>query len=358
MIKQCALGTILCLFLAGCGSSSVIKDHRDDYKTVKANAQVLKYPEGSKPPVDKLYIPNEQRVGNLNDLSQPQIPSPPSLYHALTPIHIASLEGRYQLLVPAAQSVTENILTNFLTGLYGDGNPIRSNLDGIIETQRFTTSNEGKLASLWRSITRLPSDGIVFQFDLSFDPIGTKIDVRYRKESSDGVSSEWKSPSESQFAETSVVRLWGVLGKQLNDTTAFLSSQFKTNTTPLWVDHKGQFVLRLNDKTQNVETLISSAGLYLLSTSSNKLSLKPEEELPKIGDIVDLKIPFVDQDESKPSLIKGRRRNLDNIDWDEEIYTFRVDTNTLGKFLIIDFSDVDYPELRSYQVMSRFINPS
>lgn len=358
MIKQCTLSAALCLVLAGCGSSSFINDHREDYKMVKANEQVLKYPDGSLQPVDKLYIPNENRVANLDDLSMPQIPSPPALYHALRPINISSMEDHYQLVVPANQSITENMLTNFLTGLYGDGNPVRSNVDGSIETQRFTISSESKLASLWRSITRLPSDGIAFKFALSGNPVSTKVDIRYRKESSDGVSSEWKNPSESQFAETVVVRLWSVLGKQLSDNTAFLSSQFATNTTPLWVDHKGQFVLRLNDSTQTVESLFSSAGLYLLSVNPNQVSLKPEDELPKIGDIVDLRIPFVDQDESTPSLIKGRRRNLDNIDWDEKIYTFRVDTNTLGKFLIIDFSDVDYPELRSYQVMSRFINPS
>ncbi|MCZ2720215.1 hypothetical protein O1D97_00800 [Marinomonas sp. 15G1-11] len=356
MIKQCALGAALCILITGC---STLTDHREDYKTVKTNSDTLQYPEGIKAPIDRLYIPNEGRIAHLDDIKVPQIPAPPTIYHALTPVHISSTGDHFQLIVPASVKVTENLLTNFLTGMYGDGDPIRSNIEGSIETQVFTSSSESRLASIWRAITRLPSKGIALQYKLAEQLGGTKIEIRYRNESSDGVVSEWASPEKSQFAETSVVRLWGVLGKQLSDNAVFLSSQSSVNTTPLWVDHRGHFVLRLNDNNdQSIDSILSMGGLYLLSTAPNTLSLKPEAELPKIGDIVDFKIPFITQDESKPSSIKSRRRNLDDVEWDEKIYNFKIDANTLGKFLVIDFSDVDYPELRSYQVMSRFINPS
>ncbi|MFT2111328.1 hypothetical protein [Marinomonas sp. 2405UD68-3] len=358
MFKQCAFGTVLCFIVSGCSSFDVIDDHREDYKLSKANTVALKYPEGSVQPIDVLRIPNEKSIDHVGEWDSIQIPKPPSVFHSLTSIHIEPTEIDYQLFIPANVSVTENILINFLTSLYGDGNPIRLNENGRIETKLLKASGKGQLASIWRWITQLPSTGTVLEFTLTEHNVGTKIQVRFREEKSDGEFSSWMSPTDSRFVESTVVRLWGVFGRQLSENTAFLSNQSMSNTTALWVDHKGHFVFRIQDRDMNksIEELISSANLYLLSTSPNTLALKPESELPKIGDIVNLKIPFLNQELSSSSSIKGRRRNLDDVEWDEKIYNFNLDENTLGKFLVIDFTDVDYPELRSYQVMSRFIN--
>ncbi len=360
MLKQYAFGATLCLILSGCGSFGLLEDQREKYKSSEENTVDLTYPNGITQPVDSLTIPNAGKVANADadEWDSINIPKPPSVYYPLTPIHIASNDVEYQLHVPATISVTENMLTNFLTSIYGEGNPIRLNEGGRIETKRFNSSSQGQLASVWRWITQLPSTGTALEFNLTEHVVGTKVQIRYRNEKSNGESSDWMSPVDDKFAESTVVRLWGVLGRQLNESAAFLSNQSISNTTPLWVDHRGHFVFRISDENElnSIDSLISSANLYLLSASPNTLALIPESELPKIGDIVNLKIPFLSSDALASSSIKGRRRNLNDVEWNEKIYNFKLDTNSLGKFMVIDFSEVDYPELRSYQVMSRFTN--
>ncbi|MEP2618797.1 MAG: hypothetical protein ABJH25_12265, partial [Marinomonas sp.] len=154
---------------------------------------------------------------------------------------------------------------------------------------------------------------------------------------------------------TIAVRLWGTIGRQLNQSSAYLSNRGDASDFPVWVNHRGIFAVRLNKNLSaaELEAQLQTAGFYIMPDAESKIAPVKPEEVARIGDIVDFSIPTGDGEKQK--LFNVYRRDLDDVTWDKREYSYEITHQKSGDFLVIDVSSMDFPEVTSFHLVQRFL---
>ena len=164
------------------------------------------------------------------------------------------------------------------------------------------------------------------------------------------------SPIKNDNAYSISVRLWGTIGRQLNQSTAYLSNQGTSPNFPIWVNYQGLYSVRLgsNVSLATIEAKLNAAGIYLIPGADHLLAPVLPENVARIGDVIDFTIPTGNGETQK--LFNVRRRNLNDVSWEEREYSYMITRQKAGDFLVIDVSERDYPEVISFHLAQRFIN--
>jgi len=344
----------LALLLSGC--SIFFTDHSDDYQDEKPIVSTLEIPQGSASSKDALVIPNEKNIANLDESKPFVTPRAPFVFYPMVAVGVAEQDDSIEFSVPASKEKSKRIVADFLTALHGAGTPVASQTDTQIISVPFDFHPQGWWASLWSSITRVHPAQTAFSFRFSESEGKTRLSVQFRDEQKDADPSDWMSPVQNDDAYSVAVRLWGTIGRQLNQSSAYLSNRGDSASFPVWVDHKGIYAIRLgnNVSASEFETILSAAGIYLIPDSDHLLSPVPPEDVARIGDVVDFNIPVGNGEKQK--LFNVYRRNLDDVSWEEREYTYKITHQKAGDFLVIDVSAMESPEVTSFHLAQRFVN--
>ena len=340
--------------LAGC--STFFTDHSNDYQLEKPVTTKLEVPAGSTPAKDVLVIPNEKAIADLKGSAAYTTPRAPFIFYPMVAIGVEEKDDSVVLTVPASLTQSKRVVTDFLTALYGEGESIASQTQNQIISAPFDFHPQGWLASLWSNITRLHPANTAFLFSFKEVEDKTLVTIQFRDEVQDVEPSDWMSPVQNDDAYKVAVRLWGTMGRQLNQASAYLSNLDETASFPIWVDHQGIFAVYLgkNVSQTDLEAKFNSAGIYLIPGDKKLLAPVPPEDVARIGDVIDLSIPLGNGKEQ--NLFKVRRRNLDDVSWEQREYPYTISHQKAGDFLVIDVSALDSPEVVSYHLVQRFIN--
>ncbi|NLQ16290.1 hypothetical protein HGG82_01465 [Marinomonas sp. M1K-6] len=346
--------TSIALGLSGC--SLFLTDHSNDYQNEKPVTSTLETPAGSKQSKDLLVIPNEDKIGNLEPSDSFTTPRAPFVFYPMVNVGVTEQDDAIEFLVPADQQQAKRIVADFLTALHGAGTSIASQTDNQIISIAFDFHPQGWWASLWSDITRLHPAQTVFSFRFSESGDKTRVSVQFRDEQQDVEPSRWMSPVQNDDAYSVAVRLWGAMGRQLNQSSAYLSNRDDTSPLPVWVDHQGLYAIYLgkNVSPADIETKLNMAGMYLMPEVENMLAPVPPEEVARIGDVIDFMVPSGKGSEMK--LFNTRRRNLDDVGWEEREYAYQITHQKAGDFLVIDVSSMALPEVVSFHLAQRFVN--
>ncbi|TYL47756.1 hypothetical protein [Marinomonas sp. IMCC 4694] len=348
-----SVGSML-LFLSGC--STFVTDHSDDYQKENPLTASLVVPAGSLESKDMLVIPNEREIDSLSETKKFVTPRAPFVFYPMVSVGIAERDDAIELVVPANRVQSQRIVSDFLTALYGAGMAISEKSTDTITSVPFDFHPQGWWASLWSGITRIPPVQTAFSFHFSELDNKTLLSVQFRDEQEGGEASNWMSPTQNDDAYAVTVRLWGAIGRQLKQTSAYLSSQGDQSSFPIWIDHRGRFAIHLGDtiSSADVDAKLSDAGLYIIPGDEPLLSPVPPEDIARIGDVVDFNLPVGNGESLK--LFSVYRKNLDDAEWDERSYPYKIYHQKAGDFLVIDVSAVEFPELISFRLAQRFVN--
>jgi hypothetical protein len=345
--------SLFSLLLSGC--SLFYTDHSSDYQNEKAVASSLKTPEGSTPSKDILVIPNEESIADLESVQSFETPRAQFIYYPMVAVGVTEKDNAIQLSVPTNKEQTKRIVTDFLAALYGAGESVRSQTEDEITSVSFDFHPQGWWASLWSDITRLHPPKTVFLFKFTEVEGKTLVDVQFRDEQEGLEPTEWMSPVKDDDAHTIAVRLWGTVGRQLNQSSAYLSSLGDAPDFPVWVNHRGIYAVRLGNKVSpsDIEAKLNAAGVYIMPDAENMLAPVKSEDIARIGDVIDFTIPTGNGEKQK--LFNVYRRDLDDVNWDKREYSYKITHQKAGDFLVIDVSSMDYPEVTSFHLVQRFI---
>jgi hypothetical protein len=345
----------LTILLSGC--SIFFTDHSDDYQEDKPVTSTLVVPAGSTPSKDVLVIPNEKDIANLEEKTVYTTPRAPFVFYPMVAVDVAEQDDAIEFTAPANLAQSKRIVTDFLTALHGAGTSIASQTDNQITTVPFDFHPQGWWASLWSNITRIPPTKTAFSFRFNEIEDGkTIVSVQFRDEQKDIEPGNWMSPVQNDDAYSVAVRLWGTMGRQLNQSSAYLSNRGDASSYPVWVDHHGIFAIYLGNNLSpaDIEAKLNAAGFYLMPGSDQLLAPVPPEDVARVGDVIDLNLPLVSKEQTKS--LKTKRRNLDDVSWEERQYPYEITRQKAGEFLVIDVSGMDSPEVTSFHLAQRFVN--
>lgn len=343
------------LMLSGC--SLFLTDHTDDYQDLNSNTSVLVVPDGSMPLRDVLVIPNEDKIAKLEPSKPFMIPRAPFVFYPMVDVAVNETEEAFSLVVPTGVENAKRMVANYLTSLYGAGTPIASQTEDSIISVPFDFHPQGWLSSVWSSITRIYPKQTVFSFDFQTLNDQTIIQLTFREEQQGSEPTSWMNPNKNDEAYGVAVRLWGVLGRQLNQSSAYLSNRENMSTFPIWVNHEGMYAVQLGNEPISESTLLStfeSANLFLMPEETKRISPVPFDKVARIGDVVDLSIPLGNGQKQK--LFNVYRRNLNDVSWEQRDYPYEITKQKAGYFLVIDTSAAPNPEVVSFRLAQRFIN--
>jgi len=342
------------VLLSGC--SLFYTDHSNDYQNERAVENSLQSPEGSLPSKDALVIPNEDKIADLESVTPFETPRAQFIYYPMVAVGMTETDQSIELVVPASKAQTKRIVSDFLAALYGAGQSIRSQTEDEIVSVPFDFDPQGWWASLWSKITRVYPDQSVFSFKFSEAEGKTLVTMQLRHEQEGDVEpSDWMTPKVSDDTYTIAVRLWGTIGRQLNQSSAYLSNRGDTSDFPVWVNHRGIYAVRLNKNLSAAElkAQLQTAGFYIMPDAESKIAPVKPEDVARIGDIVDFSIPTGDGEKQK--LFNVYRRDLDDVTWDKREYSYEITHQKSGDFLVIDVSSMDFPEVTSFHLVQRFL---
>ena len=336
--------------LTGC--STFFTDHSNDYQKEKVTNTAIVMPGGSQPAKDVLVIPNENSIADLEGVTPYETPRAPFIFYPMVDVDVVETADAIEFSIPANVSQSKRIVSDFLTALHGAGSPIVSQTEDHIVSVPFDFDPQGWWASLWSSITRIHPAMPAFSFKFNEIEGRTLLSVQFREEQKGAEASDWMSPVENQDAYSVAVRLWGTIGRQLNQTSAYLSNRSSEATFPIWVDHRGIFAIYLgeNFSPTEIESKLNAAGLYLMAGEKNMLAPVPPKDVARIGDVIDFNIPGSEQ-----KLFNVYRRNLDDVSWKNREYPYKISSQKAGNFLVIDVSAMDFPEVTSFHLAQRFV---
>lgn len=343
------------VLLSGC--SSFLTDHADDYQNEIQHPNELVTPEGSAPLSNALIIPNEDRVADLTEKQPFVAPRAPFLYQSMAKIDMREAPQAISYIFPADIKQAQKIIEDFVISLHSDENMLANKSDNRLTTTPIPLVEQGKWRALWSKITRVYPSKTEFAFDFSRQDNGhTLVTMQMRQINQDDEAGEWLSPAEDLNTYAIAVKLWGTIGRKLDQSSAYLSDRKKQpEPSPVWVNSEGMFAAYLgqNVTQQQVEEKIKDAGLFLMS-DANQLAAVAEQDIARIGDVVALEIPVGNGKTQK--LFNVRRRDLDDVSWQERVYAYHVERQATGDFLVIDVSATQHPQLTSYYFAKKFIN--
>ncbi|MBJ7538139.1 hypothetical protein [Marinomonas transparens] len=351
---QFTSASVFAFTLSGC--SLFFTDHADDYQKAQAETTIIQAPQGSMPIEDSLVIPNEDVIDNLKEQKAFEVPRAPFVFYPMVHVPVTEQNNGLEFMVPANQKLAKRVVVDFLTGLHGAGTPIASQTETQITSVPFDFHPQGWWASLWSSITRVYPAETAFSFTFTEAGEATNILIQFRDEQAGEEPSDWLSPVESDDAYSVVARLWGSMGRQLNQASAYLSNRGEKSSFPVWINNHGVFAIHLGDRLSksDFEAKLNGAGIYLMPNTENLLAPVPPEDVARVGDVIDFNIPTGNGQKTK--LFNVRRRNLDDVSWEEREYSYKIVRQEAGDFLVIDVSSVDFPEAISFHLAQRFVN--
>ncbi len=350
--KMIGIGSFT-LLLSGC--SSFYTDHSNDYQDEKPVENVLKAPADSTSSNDRLIIPNENRIADLESPKPFVTPRAKFIFHPMVAVDITEKDNTIELSIPANVTQSKHIIVDFLSALHGAGESVSSQTESLITSVPFEFHPQDSWASLWSSITRVYPVKAAFSFE--FTPIegSTLVSIQFREEQKDGAPSDWMSPVKNEDTYSTVIRLWGTIGRKLNESSAYLSNRDDTPDFPIWINHSGLYAIHLGNNVSlaEIDAKLKAAGMYVMEGSDNVLAPVPQEEVARIGDVVDFSIPTGGGEKQK--LFNVRRRDLDDVSWDKREYSYEITHQKTGEFLYIDVSEMEYPEVISFHLTQRFV---
>lgn len=342
----------LALIASGC---AVVKDHGLDYQSAAVNETKLVLPEDAQAPVDKLVIPNDGKVATLTPTGDFSAPRAQMIYQSLGGADIFLSESSVNLHFD--QPTTRVLAT--LKGYWRDNYEIEleeqttENGATTLITAPVQLQEQGGWAALWSKITRLYPDKYQFRYVLQGHENLTEVTVSVAK-AVDGEDEVWLSPVADELALRETVRSWSKIGRRSLDGSALLSEQTTiAGGGKYWVDHQRLFAMKLDSAQlsdeQAIAKLVVLPGVYLSQSEQGySLSLVPEEKVARVGDIVDFTLPTGNGESAK--LFKVKRRNLNDVDWQQRQYPVTVQRQPNGTFIQLDTSADSNPELTSFRL--------
>ncbi|MCV2402728.1 hypothetical protein OFY17_07510 [Marinomonas sp. C2222] len=353
-LANVAAFSVLTVSLSGC--SLFYTDHSSDYQNTKATSNKLELPQGALEQKDIMVIPNEEVIADVTEVTPFTIPRSPFVFYPMAAVSYVETENSVEFSIPANAQQSKRIISDYLSSVHGEGEVIASQTETTLVTTQLSLKKQGKLAAIWSSITRLYPEKTVLSLEFSEGEQSTKVAIQFRHEKRGEEPTDWMSPASNTEVHSIIARLWGNIGRKVDESSAYLSTLDKTTDFPIWINHNGEYGIRLgNDVTDDVvESKILSAGLYLMANSESTLSPVPEEKVARVGDVIDFVVPVGNGETKK--LFNVYRRDLDDVEWQEREYTYQVQRQKKGDFLVIDVSAAKYPEIVSFILAQRFIN--
>lgn len=342
------------LLLTGC--SSFLTDHADDYQDGVDQNTALIAPEGSAPLEDSLVIPNEGAVADLQEKKEFVAPRAPFLYQSMAKVVMTEKQDAVEYVFPADVRQSKKIIEDFVSSFNDSPTPLVTDTDTRITTTPAPLVEQGRWRSLWSQITRVYPSKTEFSFDLQpLENASTLVKMQMREVSEEGEIGEWVSPTTDLNTYGMAIRLWGTIGRKLDQNSAYLSeSKKQAEPSPIWINGSGMFAAYLGKKVsaEQIEQKIQQAGLYL-SSEANQLAVVPEDEIARVGDVIPLEIPVGKGKTQK--LFNVKRRDLDDVSWDKRTYPYKIERQAAGDFLVIDVSATENQQLTSYFFAKKFL---
>ncbi len=348
--------TSVALTLTAC--SSFFTDHSNDYQQEVGSHHTLEVPAGSVESKDALVIPNENDIADLNDPRPFETPRAPFVYYPMDKVAFSEQDTSvtYRLNTKAADA--KQIVADFLTALHGAGQSVASQTENTIMSIPFDFHPQGWWASLWSDITRIHPAKTAFSFQFDELEGATTVTLQYREvEQDDEQTLDWQSPMTNPDAESVAVRLWGTFGRQLNQSSAYLSnSKDGVDAFPVWVDHQGMYAIYLGENLSDAEfeAKLKASGMYLMPGDEKRLAPVPADKVARVGDIIDFTLPL-GADGQEQKLFNVYRRDLDDVSWQEREYPYQITHQKAGDFLVVDVSALENPEIASFRIAQRFV---
>lgn len=320
--KLASVGLIT-VALSGC--SLIFTDHTNDYQEDLSNQTDLQVPPGSLRAKDDLVIPNADSIPNLVKGKGFVVPRAPFIFYPMTNIPVSQDADRMTFTVPADLAKTKEMVKSFLSALHGQGDSIATESDERLVSVPFEFIKQGFWASVGSTFTRNFPEKTVFLFTFKASGTNTILTMQYKQQEQGDDVTKWQSPTQDDSRYTDAIRLWGNMGKQLNEASAYLSQRNENTPFPIWVDHRGVFAVRLESKDA-LASQVQAAGLHFVDGQKNVLA------------------------------INGHSNKAVDAASEQTTFPYHIEHQKAGDFLVIDVSDVKNPEMTSFQLAQRFVS--
>lgn len=348
-------GLVSAVLLSGC--SNLVTDHGLDYQTARSSDVELQLPAGRHDVSDKMIIPNEDRITALQATGEFETPRAPKPYESMADVSLAI--GQYQatLTIPVGLAQAKRLVTDYFSSFSGEAVVFRSNSDTELVSEPLQFESQSGIGKLWSSITRLKPTQ--YRLTVDFEPIGSQTTAAIQLVAIEPEGEEHAVDLTLDEASASqMVEVWTHISKELTVETALLSNQGRqpVQKSRIWTNREGKLALYLGQQVDaaSVEHYIrNTAGLHITNEDPKELALVPQDQLARVGDIIDFKVPLgVLAENEEVILFKVRRRNLDDVEWTERSYPYQLIRQREGYFLTVDASATDNPALTSYRILS------
>ncbi|MFD1384019.1 hypothetical protein ACFQ45_11600 [Rhodanobacter aciditrophus] len=355
--------TTVCSALVLAGCSSVVKDHGLDYQTAESNEKTLVVPEGAEPVKDRLVIPNESNVADLEASGEFEAPRAPFLYQPLADVSFSLLGDQATMTVPTDINRTKALFKSYLATLATEEEPetIETDEGDVLISKPIQLEKQGFWARTWSSITRLYPEK--YQYKASFSETGNGTDVAFQVLVHKDGEQTVAELNDDQAPTSMALNSWYHVAKKISEDSVLLSDQGRDDLTrsTVWVNQRGEYAYFLgkNFDPATVDNFVSAQmDFYVVEDDAGvkSLSMIPSDEVPRVGDVVPLTVPMRDQDGTtkEMKLFNVYRRDLDDVEWTHRTYPYQVIKQQEGYFLKVDTSAVEFPRLVSYRILSMF----
>lgn len=342
------------VLLSGC--SSIVTDHGLDYQDARSSEVELQLPPGRHDVTDKLIIPNEDRIANLEATGEFEAPRAPKPY--LPMAYVPMVLGQYDVTfeIPTNLAQSKQLLSNYFTSFSGEAVVFDQVSDTELVSAPIQFKQPGTWAKLWNSITRLEPNKYRLTIDFQPGQNTTTAQISLIEISNEGESLVDLTLDEVSAGQ--MVDAWSHISKDLTRETALLSKQGQKPVlkSRIWTNQDGKLALYLGKEADLASLnnyIRNTSGVHITRETPPELSLVPQDKLAQVGDIVDFKVPLGPIAKSEEVvLFKVRRRNLDDVNWTERSYPYDLKRQQEGYFLTIDAAATENPTLTSYRILS------
>ncbi|WP_067100590.1 hypothetical protein [Marinomonas atlantica] len=355
-IKKLAMLGSLASVVTLSGCSNVVTDHGLDYQDARSSEVELKLPPGRHDVTDKLIIPNEDRIANLDAKGEFEAPRAPKPY--LPMAYVSMVLGQYDVTfeIPTNLSQSKLLLSNYFASFSGKTVVFNQVSETELVSAPIQFKEQGTLSKLWNSITRLEPEKYRLTIDFVPRKNATEARIQLIKISEQGESLVDLTLDEASASQ--MVDAWSHISKDLTTETALLSKQGQKPVlkSRIWTNQDGKLALFLGKEADLASLnnyIRNTSGVHITSETPPELSLVPQDKLARVGDIVDFKVPLgpIGTNE-EVVLFKVRRRNLDDVSWTERSYPYDLKRQQEGYFLTIDAGATETPTLTTYRILS------
>lgn len=343
------------VLLSGC--SNLVTDHGLDYQSARSSDVELQLPAGRHDVIDKMIIPNEDRVATLQPTGEFEAPRAPKPYESMT--HVPMVIGQYDvtLQIPASLAQSKKLLTDYFSSFSGEAVVFHNNSETELVSEPLQFEGQSGLGKLWTSVTRLKPTQ--YRLTLNFEPTRTQTTTKIQLVAINAEGDEQAVDLTLDEASAGqMVDAWSHISKELTVETALLSNQGRepVRESRIWTNRENKLALFLGNFADqaSVDNFIrNTAGLHITNEEPKELALVPQDQLARVGDIIDFKVPLgALAEKEEVILFKVRRRNLDDVEWTERSYPYQLIRQREGYFLTVDASATDNPTLTSYRILS------